>query len=62
MDCFIDPSFQEVNSTFVLLFENETEGEARTVYCLPKKEIKDYNIMTDGQNLFDQPIKNGLNT
>ena len=62
MDCFIDPSFQEVNSPFVLLFESETDGEAHTVYCLPKVEIKDYNIMTDGQNLFDQPIKNGLKT
>ena len=25
---------------------------------LPKVEIKDYNVMIDGQNFFDQPIKN----
>ena len=25
-------------------------------------EIKDYNVMTDGRNFFDQPIKNDLKT
>ena len=25
-------------------------------------EIKDYNVMIDGQNLFDQPVKNDLRT
>ena len=25
-------------------------------------EIKDYNVMIDGRNFFDQPIKNDLNT
>ena len=29
---------------------------------LPKVEIKDYNFMIDGQNLFDQPVKNDLRT
>ena len=29
--------------------------ENRTYY-LPKVEIKDYNIMIDGRNVFDQPI------
>ena len=24
--------------------------------------IKDYNIITDGQNFFDQPVKNNLRT
>ena len=24
----------------------------------PTVEIKDYNVMIDGQNFFDQPIKN----
>ena len=27
---------------------------------LPKVEIKDYNVMTDGRNFFDQPI-NSMN-
>ena len=29
-------------------------------YYLPTVEIKDYNVMIDGRNFFDQPIKNDL--
>ena len=31
-------------------------------YFLPTVEIKDYNVMIDGQNFFDQPVKNYLRT
>ena len=51
----ISPSFQGVNRLFVLSFENEND---RTSHL--KVEIKDYNVMTDGRNFFDQPI-NSLN-
>ena len=27
-------------------------------YYLPNVEIKDYNVMIDGKNFFDQPVKN----
>ena len=26
-------------------------------YYIPNVEIKDYNVMIDGKNVFDQPIK-----
>ena len=26
--------------------------------CLPNVELKDYNVMTDEKNFFDQPVKN----
>ena len=26
---------------------------------IPNVEIKDYNVMIDGKNLFEQPVKNG---
>ena len=29
---------------------------SHSTYYLPKVEIKDYNIMMDGRNFFDQPI------
>ena len=58
----IDPSFQWVNRLFVLLFENETDGEVHTKYYLPTEEIKDFNVVIDGRNLFDQPIKNDFKT
>ena len=35
---------------------------AHTGYFVPKVEIKDYNVMADGQNFFDQPVKNDLRT
>ena len=31
-------------------------------YYLPNVEIKDYNVMIDGKNFFDQPITNNLKT
>ena len=49
--------FQEVNRYFVLLFENNTERAVHTKYFLPTVEIKNYNIMINGQNFFDQPVK-----
>ena len=27
-------------------------------YYIPNVEIEDYNVMIDGKNLFDQPVKN----
>ena len=31
-------------------------------YYLPKVEIKDYNVMIDGKNVFDQPINSMIKT
>ena len=31
---------------------------SNTTYYLPLVEIKGYNVMTDGRNFFDQPVKN----
>ena len=31
-------------------------------YYIPTVEIKDYNIMVNGRNFFDKPIKNDLKT
>ena len=39
-------------------FENENGRTSHSTYYLPKVEIKDYNVMIDGKNFFDQPIKN----
>ena len=36
--------------------------ESQKQYYLPTMEIKDYNVMIDGRNFFDQPIKNDLKT
>ena len=54
----IEPSFQGVNRLFVLAFENDDYRTSDDRYYLPTVEIKDYNIMINGENFFDQPIKN----
>ena len=53
----VEPSFQGVNRLFVLAFENDTQKASNKRYYLPNVEIKDYNVMIDGKNLFDQPVK-----
>ena len=54
----VEPSFQGVNKLFVLAFENDNHRTIHDRYYLPNVEIKDYNIMINGENVFDQPIKN----
>ena len=54
----VEPSFQGVNRLFVLAFEDEDQRTSHSGYYLPNVEIKDYNIVINGGNLFDQPIKN----
>ena len=58
----INPSFQGVNRLFVLSFENENGRTSHSTYYLPKVEIKDYNVMIDGKNFFDQPINSMTKT
>ena len=54
----VEPSFQGVNRLFVLAFEGDDNKTAHDSYYLPTVEIKDYNITINGENFFDQPIKN----
>ena len=54
----VEPSFQAVNRLFVLAFENDDDRTIDEKYYLPTVEIKDYNIMINDENVFDQLIKN----
>ena len=47
-----------MNRLFVLLFENIAHQTTHTTYFLPTMKIKDYNVMNDGRNFFDQLGKN----
>ena len=51
-----EPRFQGINRFFVLAFENDIERTRTWRYYIPNVEIKNY-IMINGENLFDQPIK-----
>ena len=54
----IEPSFQRVNRLFVLAFEVDAQRITRKRYYIPNVELKDYNVMIDGKNFFDQPVTN----
>ena len=54
----IEPSFQGINRLFVLAFENDAQRTSNKRYYIPNVEIKDYNVMTDRKNFFDQPVRN----
>ena len=54
----VEPSFQGVNRLFVLAFENDDDRTSSDEYYLLIVEIKDYNIMINDENFFDQLIKN----
>ena len=56
LNYLINPSFQGINRLFVLSFEKENDRTSHSTYYLPKVEIKDYNVMIDGRNFFNQPI------
>ena len=53
----VEPSFQGVNRLFILAFEDDEQRTSHKAYYIPNVEIKDYNIMINGENFFDQPIK-----
>ena len=57
LNYLIEPSFQGVNRLFILAFENDTQRTSHSGYYLPNVEIKNYNIVINGENFFDQPIK-----
>ena len=58
MNHLIEPSFQGVNRLFVLAFEDDAQRISRKRYYIPNVEIKDYNVVIHGENVFDQPIYN----
>ena len=58
LNYLVEPSFQGVNRLFVLAFENDGDRTSHSDYYLSNVEIKDYNIMINGENFFDKPIKN----
>ena len=43
-------------------FEDEMQRTSYKRYYLPAVEIKNYSVMIDGQNFFDQPVRNNLIT
>ena len=47
---------------FVLAFNVIDNRIDHSRYFLPAAKVENYNIMMDGKNLFNQPIKNSIKT
>ena len=58
LNYLIDPTFTDVNRLFVLSFKNEEDRTSFSKYYLPKVEIKDLNVLTDGKPFFEIAVKN----
>ena len=61
----LSASFQDVRRLFVLVYfipagaaNNEACIKNNKKYFLPRGEIKNYNVLIDGRNFYDQPINN----
>ena len=58
LNYLINPKFTHVNRLFDLSFENEDDRTSFSKYYVPKVEIKDFNVLTDGKPFFEIPVKN----
>ena len=58
LNYLIDPKFSNVNRLFVLSFQNEDGRTSYYKYYVPSVEIKDYNVLIDGNAFFELPTKN----
>ena len=58
LNFLIDLTFNNVNRLFVLAFPNEEDRRSFSKYYKPTVEIKDYNVIIDGEPFYEIPIKN----
>ena len=60
---FLESNFVRVNKLFVLLYTNQDANTKRfnaRKYYLPKDIIKNYNIIINGKNVYDQSINSDI--
>ena len=58
LNYLVEPRFQGVNRIFPLkIWILSPQRTSNKKYYLPNVEVKGYNVMTDGKNFFNQPIK-----
>ena len=55
LNYLIDPAFTKFSKLFVLSFKDDRTSFSK--YYKPSIEIKDFNVLIDGKNLFNSPIK-----
>ena len=57
LNILIDPSFTNVNRSFVLAYQTADDRQSYYEFHLPKVMVKDYNVIIDKLAFFDLPIK-----
>ena len=60
---FIKSNFVRVNRLFVFVHSNQDDDYKRfksQIYYLPKGIIKNYNVIINGKNFYDQPIDSDI--
>ena len=58
LDFLNDPTFNNFNRLFVLAYPNQEDRRSFSKYYTPTVEIKDYNVIIDGEPFYEIPIKN----
>ena len=58
----VGPIFHGVNRRFVLALENDGQRTTSKKHYLLNVGIKDYNVMIDGKDFPDQPVKDDKTT
>ena len=59
----LDPSFQGVNRLFVMAYlrgNNQFTRNSQRKYYLPRIDLNKYNVIIDGRNFYDNPIKDDI--
>ena len=60
----LDPSFQGVNRLFVMAYSTadniQPTRNGQRKYYLPRIDLKEYNVIIDGRNFSDNPIKSDI--
>ena len=59
----LDPSFQGVNSLFVIAYNrlaNQPTRDGQRKYYLPRIDLNRYNVIIDGRNFYDNPIESDI--
>ena len=62
-DITLDPSFQGVNRLFAMTYNSENGQPTRNdqqKYYLPRIDLKEYNVIIDGRNFYDNSIENNI--
>ena len=60
LDYLIDPTFTNVNRSFVFSFSRNNLGDDKRVsfshYYVSNVEIKNFNVLIDGKSFFNLPV------